>query len=254
MKLYGKTAFVTGAARGIGKAVAETFAQNGATVYANDIQGELLAETVRELSGKYGADVIALTFDVTDTAAQKEAFQRIWKERKRLDILVNNAGISVSALIEMTKKSDVEQHFAINTIAVIEMTQYAAKLMKRNEIINNTRGSIINISSIAGVYGNRGQLAYSASKAAVLGISKSTAKELSGDLIRVNTIAPGVILTPMLEEGLPKDILEDYVTNFVGMHRIGTAKEVADTVLFFASDESAYITGQVLCIDGGFLI
>ena len=252
--LTGKIAFVTGAARGIGKAIAETFAKNGAIVYANDIRGDLLSETTKEIENKFIAEVIPLEFDVTDVRAQKDAFQRIWKERRRLDILVNNAGLALSALIEMNAKSDVERNFAVNAVAVIEMTQLATKLMKRNEIVNNSRGSIINISSIAGIAGNRGQIAYSGSKSAVVGITKSSAKELAEFLIRVNAVAPGLIQTPMLEEALSQNVVEDYVTNSVGMHRVGTAQDIANAVLFFASDASNYITAQVLGVDGGFIL
>jgi 3-oxoacyl-[acyl-carrier protein] reductase len=252
--LKGKIAFITGAARGIGKATAELFAQNGAVVYANDILGDLLNETVAELADRYGTDIIPLNFDVTDVKAQKDAFQQIWKDRKRLDILVNNAGLALSALIEMNLKADVERVFAVNAVAIVEMTQLATKLMKRNEVVNNTRGSIINISSIAGTVGNRGQIAYSGSKAAVIGITKSAAKELSEHLIRVNAVAPGLIDTPMLVEALKKDLVDDYIKNAVGMHRLGAAKDVAEAVLFLASDASAYITAQVIGVDGGIIL
>jgi len=252
--LHGKVALITGAARGIGKAAAELFAQNGAIVYANDIRGELLGETAAEIAEKYSAEIIPLAFDVTDVKAQKDAFQRIWKERKRLDILVNNAGLALSALIEMNSKAEVERNFAVNAVATIEMTQLAVKLMKRNEVVNNTRGSIINISSIAGVAGNRGQIAYSGSKAAVVGITKSAAKELSEFLIRVNAVAPGLIQTPMLEEALAEKVVFDYVQNSVCMHRVGTAQDIANAIMFFASDTSNYVTGQVLGVDGGFIM
>jgi 3-oxoacyl-[acyl-carrier protein] reductase len=252
--LKGKIALVTGAARGIGKAVTELFAQNGAVVYANDIRGELLAETAKEIGERHGAEIVPLAFDVTDTAAQKNAFQRIWQERKRLDILVNNAGLALSALIEMNAKAEMERNFAVNAMAVIEMTQLATKLMKRNGIINNTRGSIINISSIAGTNGNRGQIAYSGSKAAVVGITKSAAKELSAFLIRVNAVAPGLIQTPMLDEALTQKVVDDYVEHSVGMHRVGSARDIANAVLFFACDASNYVTAQVLGVDGGYIL
>lgn len=252
--LKGKIAFVTGAARGIGKTVAEVFAQNGAVVYANDLRGELLNETMKKIIEKYGTEVIPLVFDVTDIKKQKDAFQQIWKERKRLDILVNNAGLALSALIEMNSKVDMERNFAVNAVAVIEMIQWATKLMKRNDIVNDTRGTIINISSIAGTNGNRGQIAYSGSKAAVVGITKSSAKELSEYLIRVNAIAPGLIQTPMLEDALTEKIVADYVQNSVGMHRVGTAQDIANAVLFFAADSSSYVTGQVLGVDGGYIL
>lgn len=176
------------------------------------------------------------------------------EKHKQLDILVNNAGLALSALIEMNAKADVERLFAVNVVAIIEMTQWATKLMKRNQITNHTRGSIINISSIAGTHGNRGQIAYSGSKAAVIGITTSSAKELSEFLIRVNAIAPGVIQTPMLEEALAESVVADYVNKSVGMHRVGTGADIANAVLFFAADASAYVTGQILGVDGGFIL
>jgi 3-oxoacyl-[acyl-carrier protein] reductase len=252
--LKDKIALVTGAASGIGKAVTDVFAQNGAIIYANDINSKLLNESVTEISENYNTNVIPLAFDITDVKAQKDAFQRIWKEQKRLDILVNNAGLALSALIEMNSKADIERVFAINAVAVIEMIQLATKLMKRNNIVNNTRGSIINISSTAGTHGNRGQIAYSGSKAAVIGITKSASKELSEFLIRVNAIAPGLIETPMLNEALSEKVVEDYIRNSVGMHHLGTATDVANAVLFFASDVSTYVTAQVLGVDGGIIL
>ncbi len=249
-----KVALVTGAARGIGQAVVEQFAQNGAVVYAVDILGDQLQETTNEIAQKYNAEIIPVAFDVTDVSAQKSVFQQIWKERKRLDILVNNAGLALSALIEMNAKADIERNFAVNAVAVIEMIQLATKLMKRNQITSGGRGSIINISSIAGTHGNRGQIAYSGSKAAVVGITKSSAKELSEYLIRVNAIAPGVIKTPMLDEALSETVVNDYIKNAIGMHRVGTAQDIANAILFFASDASAYVTGQILGVDGGFIL
>lgn len=251
--LKNKIIIITGAARGIGKAITEIFAENGAVVYACDVMGDLLNETVEEISIKYNAEVIPLVFDITDTKAQKEAFQRVWKERKRLDVLVNNAGVGLVGLIEMNTKAVMERLFAINTIPVIEMTQLAVKLMKRNEIINNTRGSIINISSMVGVHGDRGQVVYSGSKAAVIGITKSSSKELAEHLIRVNSIAPGLIQTPMTGEGLSEEIIKEDIEK-IGMHRIGLPQDIAGAALFFASDLSNYITGQVLEVSGGFII
>jgi len=252
--LNNKIALVTGAARGIGKAIAKIFAQNGAIVYITDLRGDLLDETAKEIANNFSAEIIPLAFDVTDVKAQKNAFQQIWKEQKRLDILVNNAGLVLSALIEMNSKTDMERIFAVNVIAVIEMIQLATKLMKRNEITNNTRGSIINISSIAGTNGSRGQISYSGSKAAVVGITKSSAKELAEYLIRVNAIAPGLIQTPMLEVALTEKIVDDRVKNSVGMRRLGTTQDIANAVLFFASDASNYITAQILGVDGGYIL
>jgi 3-oxoacyl-[acyl-carrier protein] reductase len=178
----------------------------------------------------------------------------IKKSSGRLDILVNNAGLALSALMEMTRKSDIERNFAVNAVSMIEMTQLAARLMRRNAPANGTRGAIINISSIAGTNGNRGQIAYSGSKAAVIGITKSAAKELSEHLIRVNAIAPGLIKTPMVDEALTEEIVKDYIDNSIGMHRIGSADDIANAALFLACDMSSYVTGQVLGVDGGYIL
>jgi 3-oxoacyl-[acyl-carrier protein] reductase len=133
------------------------------------------------------------------------------------------------------------------------MTQLAVKLMKRNEIRRDARGAIVNISSIAGTHGNRGQIAYSGSKAAVIGVTKAAAKELSPYLIRVNAIAPGVIETPMLHT-LSDQVIRDYTENNIGMRRVGQARDIANAALFFVSDASPYVTGQVLGVDGGFIL
>ncbi len=160
----------------------------------------------------------------------------------------------MSALMDMSRKSDIEENFAVNAVAIIEMIKHAVKLMRRNDPKAGNRGKIVNISSIAGTNGNRGQIAYSGSKAAVVGITKSAAKELAPDLITCNAIAPGLIQTPMLEEALTPQIVQDYLDHNVLMGRVGTAQDIANAILFFAGDSSHYITGQVLGVDGGYIL
>jgi 3-oxoacyl-[acyl-carrier protein] reductase len=244
--LKDKVALVTGAARGIGKEITKQFIENGATVYAVDVLENELNETAKEL----GEMVIPLVFDVIDSIKRKEAFTRVWLEKKRLDILVNNAGVALSALIEMHREEDIDRCFAVDAVAVAKSIKNATRLMKKNK----NGGSIVNISSIAGTHGNRGQLAYSGAKAAVIGITKAASKELAEFQIRVNAIAPGIIETPMLRSSLTTKIIEDYANQNVGMHRIGTVHDIANAVMFFVDDKSSYITGQILNVDGGFIL
>jgi len=235
--LEGKIALVTGASRGIGLATAELFAQNGAIVYAN-------ARTERCLDA---FNVIPLYFDVTDSNGVKNAFMQIKKEHGRLDILVNNAGILRDALIGMISGEMIREIFEVNVFAVAEMIQYASKLMKKHN-----SGSIINLSSIVGINGNKGQLAYSASKGAVIAMTKTAAKELAPYNIRVNAIAPGMIDTDMFNSIGAERVSE--LTKNIGMNRLGTPGDVARACMFLASDQSEYITGQILGVDGSTVV
>lgn len=252
--LKNKVSVITGAARGIGKATMNALAEQGAIVYAVDMREELLLESCREAALKYSAKIIPVPFDITDTDKQRELFLKVWKEQKRLDILLNIAGLAISALIEMSSKSDIERLFATNSVAMIEMIQYASKLMKKNPVSESTRGVIINMSSIAGTHGNRGQIVYSGTKAAVVGITTSAAKELAPYLIRVNAIAPGLIQTPMLEETIDEKIVKEYIEHNVGMHRVGQPEDIVNAIMFLVSDNSNYITGQVIGVDGCFIL
>jgi 3-oxoacyl-[acyl-carrier protein] reductase len=241
-----KIAIVTGAARGIGFEITEELFNNGiSTIYAVDI-----LDTVNQLKKTdNNRQIIPVCIDVTDSDKRNELFKRVWKEQKRLDILVNNAGVALSALIEMHREIDIDRCMDVDATAVIKYIQSSVKLMKKTG-----GGSIVNISSIAGTNGNRGQIAYSAAKAAVIGITKSAAKELASCQIRVNAIAPGIIETPMLRSALTEEVINDYRDNQVGMHRIGTAQDITNAVMFFLSDKSAYVTGQILGVDGGFIL
>jgi 3-oxoacyl-[acyl-carrier protein] reductase len=247
MLLTGKVALITGSSRGIGRSIAEEFAANGAIVYCNARQTGCLDVFSLEMRKAYRAEVIPLYFDVTDDKASKEAVMRIKKEQGRLDVLVNNAGIMKDALIGMITREMIESIFDINVFGLMSMLQLVTKLMTRQK-----SGSIINMSSIVGTNGNSGQLVYSASKGAVIALTKSAAKELASYNIRVNAVAPGIIDTDMF-----RSIDEKHQTERIekiGMQRVGTPKDVAKACVFLASDLSEYITGQILGVDGAALI
>lgn len=247
MILKNKVALVTGCNRGIGRAILEKFAQNGAILYANSRKEGSIDELSVELSSKYNTEVIPMYFDVTDNKAVKECFMRINKERKQIDILVSNAGIMQDALIGMIDDKVMEKTFSTNVFAVINLIQYAVKLMGRKK-----SGSIINMASIVAVQGNAGQAVYSASKGAIISLTKTASKELSGKGIRVNAIAPGVIDTDMVRT-IGEERVKDSVSK-IGFGRLGNPSEVADMALFLASDMSSYVTGQIIGVDGGAII
>jgi len=245
--LNDKVALVTGASRGIGKAVVESYAQNGATVYANARTESCLDVICRDLSDKFHTEVIPLYFDVTNDTDVKNAFVRIKKEKGRLDVLVNNAGIMRDALIGMISSELIRDIFEVNVFAVANLIQLASKMM-----IRQRSGSIINFSSIVGVRGNIGQLAYSASKGAIIAMTKTASKELAPRNIRVNAIAPGMIDTDMFRSIGEKHVADKL--GAIGMGRIGTPEDVARVCLFLASDLSEYVTGQIIGVDGATIL
>ena len=248
LTLQGKVALVTGSTRGIGWASARLLAQQGATVLVNGrSDSQLLRQRVDELKSISGAESEGFPFDVGAADGVKECYAAIFKKYRRLDILVNNAGILEDSLLGMVTPENMARVFRVNVEGVILNMQYASRLMARNQ-----GGSIINLSSIIGRVGNAGQVVYGGSKAAVIGITLSAAKELAPTNIRVNAVAPGFIDTDMVRQ-LPGEKFEERARS-IKMGRIGTPEDVAKAVLFFASDLSAYVTGQVLGVDGGMLI
>jgi 3-oxoacyl-[acyl-carrier protein] reductase len=237
--LAGKSAIITGASRGIGRAIAELFAVHGAALVlcgrSEDVAVPLAAK---------GAKTVIVQGDVADAEVQKELVRKAREAYGRLDILVNNAGVLTPGILGMTDMGKVRAMFELNVHAAINLSQMAARVMAAGK-----SGSIINLTSIAGIRGADGMAAYSASKAAILGFTLAAAKELAPKGIRVNAIAPGFIDTAMTR-GLPPAVFEKTVAG-IGLGRAGEAVDVAKAALFFAGDLSGYITGQVLGVDGG---
>lgn len=241
--LKGKIALVTGAGRGIGNKTVERFAEEGAIVYATDIAKGCLDSFANETSQKFNTKIIPMYFDVTDESEAKNAILQIKKEFARIDVLVNNAGIMRDNLIGMIEQQLIQTVFRINVFSVINMIQLATKLMSRQK-----SGSIINISSIVGIDGAAGQLVYSASKGAVASLTKAASKELAPNGIRVNAVAPGLINTDLLRSIGETKIQENLKNIKIG--RLGEPIDVANVIVFLASDWSSYITGEVIGIDG----
>lgn len=234
--LEGKVAIITGCSRGIGRSIMETFAANGAVVYAVDLVKDSMEDAASDR-------IIPCYFDITDTKAIVALVMKVKKEQGKIDILVNNAGIMLDALIPMVTDQQIQKTFEVNVFAMMHFIQYVSKIMKRQH-----SGSIINAASIMGISGNYAQMVYSASKGAVIALTKSCAKELAVDGIRVNAVAPGTINTALLQN-TPEETLNQ-IKSRICMGELGEPQDVANAYLFLASDLSSYISGQILGVDG----
>jgi len=247
MSLKGKTALVTGSGRGLGKAIALKLAQMGANIVLNDIEtSDSVDATAKEFIDA-GYNVLVVKGDVRNVEDVENMMKKILEVFGRLDILVNNAGITRDTLILKMTEKDWEDVIGINLTGAFNCTRAAAKIM-----VKQRSGKIINISSVAGVMGNPGQANYSASKAGLIGLTKSVAKELASRNITCNAVAPGLIMSKMTEV-LPDKVKESYL-NSIPLKRFGTPEDVANVVGFLASDDANYITGQVIHIDGGLVM
>lgn len=243
MDFTGKVALVTGSARGIGFTIAQRFAQAGAAVVLCDVDAAGVSQAAAGMPGK----AIGVKTDVTSADDIAGLLDTTVKEFGRIDILVNNAGITRDTLILRMDEKDWDLVLDINLKGAFLVTKAASRLMMKQRY-----GRIVNISSVVGLTGNAGQANYSASKAGLIGLTKSTAKELATRGITVNAVAPGFIETEMTR-ALPPAAREDFLKRVL-ISRAGTPDDVASAVLFLASDAAAYITGQVLTVDGGLTV
>lgn len=242
----GKVAIITGAARGIGFAIADEFASAGATTVIIDISEEAVEEAVRRLQS-HEYKVIGYQADVTDGDRIAEIYQEITSRYSKIDILINNAGVTRDGLLMKMKEEDWDLVINVNLKGTFICTQKISRILLKQK-----RGIIINIASVIGLMGNAGQANYAASKGGIIAFTKSSAKEFASRNIRVNAIAPGFIETEMTKV-LPEDVVAKYKLA-IPLRRMGTPKHVADLCLFLASEEADYITGQTIQVDGGLIM
>jgi 3-oxoacyl-[acyl-carrier protein] reductase len=241
-----KKALITGSGSGIGKSIALLLADMGADIVVNDVSIENAQQTAREIISK-GQKALVSNANVVKNNEVKEMFESITSGFGRIDILVNNAGITRDSLLMDMEEDQWDQVMDVNLKGVFLCCRYAAKIMSDQQY-----GKIINISSASALLGNIGQVNYAASKGGVISITKTLAKELAKYNINVNAVAPGYIKTPMTEN-VPEKV-EKYILGQIPLRRAGEPEEVANAVAFLASDISAYITGQILSINGGMYV
>ena len=234
--LENKVCIITGAAQGIGRQIAEQFAADGATVYACD----------RQEFTSNNENIHSVLLDITDATSVKTTFMQIFKTEGRIDCLVNNAGIVYNRKIGMITREETEHMFLVNVIAALELLQLTSRLMARCG-----GGSLVNIASVTAVRGSPGQVAYSATKGAIISMTKSAAKELASQGIRVNAVAPGIVKTERFAELYESDGNKiDERIQRIALGRLGTPEDIAHACVFLASDRANYISGQILGVDG----
>ena len=234
--LENKVCIITGAAQGIGRQIAEQFVADGAIVYACD----------RQTFTTDNPQIHHIELDITNATAVKTALMQIFKAEGHIDCLVNNAGIVYNRKIGMIMREETERMFLVNVIAVLELIQLVSRLMARCG-----GGSIVNIASVTAVLGSPGQVAYSATKGAVISLTKSAAKELAPQGIRVNAVAPGIVKTERFAELYEAngEKIDERIKR-IALGRLGTPEDIANACAFLASDRAAYISGQILGVDG----
>lgn len=245
MVLQGKNVFITGANRGIGKQLVLEFAEHGANIWAHARKQNTQFETeVKELADRKNILISPVYFDLTDLPAMKDAVIQIKRDKKTIDILINNAGMAHGGLFQMTSIKEVKEIFDINLFSLMELTQLVLRLMTKQK-----SGSIVNMASISGLELAAGNCAYGVSKAAVIAFTKTLSKEVASLGIRVNAVAPGLTDTNMaklMEEKAGEAMVRD-----TALQRLAKPSEIAKAIMFLASDDASFITGQVLRVDGG---
>ena len=242
-----KTVFVTGASRGIGKEVALKFAENGYDVIINYVSEKTNVEELEKEFKEKGVDALILKADVSKADEVQNVVNKAIEKFGKIDVLVNNAGITKDNLLMRMSEEEFDKVIEINLKGTYLVTKAVTKYMMKKR-----SGSIVNLSSVVGVAGNAGQCNYSASKAGVIGFTKSIAKELASRNIRANAVAPGFIETDMTS--VLSDAVKESIHNQIPLKRMGSSKEVAELIYFLGSEKSSYITGQVINIDGGMLM
>jgi len=246
MRLKDKVALITGGARGIGKSIALAYAQEGADIVVADVNLEEAQKTAKEIEA-LGRKALALTMDVTDYAKVEEAINKILDKFAKIDILVNNAGITKDNLLLRMSQPDWDAVLNVNLKGTFNCIRAVSRVM-----LKQRSGKIVSIASIIGLIGNPGQANYSASKAGIIALTKTAAKELASRNINVNAVAPGFIQTDMTAK-LPEE-LKAKMLSAIPMNKLGSPDDVAAACLFLASEDSAYITGQTIVVDGGMVM
>lgn len=244
MRFEGKVAIITGAGRGIGKAIAERLASEGADVVVCDIDKEAAERTAEEIRSKYSVKAIAISADVAKEGDVNSMVEETIKNFGRVDFLINNAGITKDSLLLRMSEEEWDKVIAVDLKSVFLCTRAVIRHMMRQRF-----GRIVNISSVIGLRGNVGQANYASAKAGIIGFTKSSARELAGRNITVNAVAPGYIQTEMTER-LPQDVREEMLKQ-VPLGRPGQPEDVAGVVAFLCSEDASYITGEIIRVDGG---
>ena len=242
-----KVVLVTGGSRGIGKEVAEVYAENGYDVVINYVSDRTDVEGIKKEFEEKKVKCLLVKADVSNSEDVEKMVEEAIKEFGKIDVLVNNAGITRDTLLMRMSEEDFDKVIEINLKGTYLVTKQVTKYMMKKR-----QGSIINLASVVGVVGNAGQANYAASKAGIIGFTKSIAKELASRNIRVNAVAPGFIETDMTN--ILKDEVKENIGNQIPLKRMGTAREVAEVIYFLGTDKSSYITGQVINIDGGMVM
>jgi len=246
MTLETKVALITGSGRGIGRAIAIELAKEGAAIIVNDMDADSAKQTAEMIHSTGGQTLVSIA-NIVERPEVEAMFDAIKNEFGRLDILVNNAGITRDNLIVKMSEEQWDQVIAVNLKGVFNCTQFAVKMMSEQN-----SGKIVNLSSASAQMGNVGQVNYAASKAGIIGMTKTLAKECARFNINVNAVAPGFIITPMTAD-VP-DKVKNMIKSSIPLNRFGKAEDIARTVRFLVTEDSAYITGQVIACNGGLYI